>query len=259
LGGVFYAKEKLNTADRLLYGSAFESYVSLTASASIPAVPSATQLSTWAGLPFGTLYRSGTGLQDAYQQTSESYAIFTNNSIEITDGLELTLGVRYTSETKDLTSYHWNPGGTGSAACSGLLTRLAQDMATLPDGDLFPLGARTAALGFGCGTWADPAFDAVTLQQSLDESEVSGTAKIAYRFSDAVMAYGSYARGYKASGFNLDRERLTFGQIDRNTSFPAETVDSYELGAKTTLIENSLFLNAAVFYQVYDNFQLNTF
>jgi outer membrane receptor protein involved in Fe transport len=36
-------------------------------------------------------------------------------------------------------------------------------------------------------------------------------------------------------------------------------VDSYELGLKTQWLDNSLLLNAAVFYQDYTDFQLNTF
>jgi outer membrane receptor protein involved in Fe transport len=36
-------------------------------------------------------------------------------------------------------------------------------------------------------------------------------------------------------------------------------VDSYELGIKTQWLANSLLLNGAVFYQDYENFQLNTF
>jgi outer membrane receptor protein involved in Fe transport len=243
--GAFYANEKLNTKDQLLYGSAFEPYVSLVSTGGA----SATQLATWAGLPFGTLYVPGTGLKDSYQQKSESYALFTNETWEITDGLELTVGARYTAETKDLDSHYSNPGGAGSTACAGLLTNLAS----------IPVPSRAAALGYGCGTWADPAFNNVSTTQSLDESEVTGTVKLAYRFNETVMTYLSYARGYKASGFNLDRERSTFTVIDTNTSFPAEFVDSFELGAKTTLADGAVLLNVAAFQQTFEDFQLNTF
>jgi outer membrane receptor protein involved in Fe transport len=44
-----------------------------------------------------------------------------------------------------------------------------------------------------------------------------------------------------------------------DTSFPAEYVDSYELGAKTTWLAGTLLLNATLFHQTYENFQLNTF
>src|SRR5690606_33267502 len=88
---------------------------------------------------------------------------------------------------------------------------------------------------------------------------------------DDVMGYLSYARGYKAGGFNLDRER--FGnpalapdpanplavRADPDTRFDKELVDSYELGFKTQWANNSVMLNTALFYQEYSDFQLNTF
>lgn len=275
LGGVFYAKEKLNTSDQLLYGSAYEPYASRTLSGGA----ATTRLTEWTGLAAGTVFRPGTGLKDSYQQSAESFAVFTDNSIEITEGLELTLGARYTSETKDLESHYWNPGGTGSDACRRLLQNLGTDFVvgsgSLPAGAtaLIPnvpvgtpeptfstvAGLRAGIRGLGCGTWADPAFDNLNTSESLDESKVTGTAKLAYRFADPIMAYLSYARGYKAGGFNLDRERSTVGVADLDKSFPAELVNSYELGAKMTFGENAVFFNVAAFHQTYDNFQLNTF
>jgi outer membrane receptor protein involved in Fe transport len=44
-----------------------------------------------------------------------------------------------------------------------------------------------------------------------------------------------------------------------DTSFDKELVDSYEVGMKTQWLNNTLLLNATVFYQDYTDFQLNTF
>jgi len=44
-----------------------------------------------------------------------------------------------------------------------------------------------------------------------------------------------------------------------DTRFAPETVDSYELGVKNTLLSRTLLLNATLFYQDYKNFQLNAF
>ena len=44
-----------------------------------------------------------------------------------------------------------------------------------------------------------------------------------------------------------------------DTSFPAEFVDSYELGAKTNWAGGSMVLNATLFHQEYEDFQLNSF
>ncbi|MFN7417264.1 MAG: TonB-dependent receptor domain-containing protein, partial [Alphaproteobacteria bacterium] len=90
--------------------------------------------------------------------------------------------------------------------------------------------------------------------------------KAAYRLNDQVMAYASYARGYKAGGFNLDRiattTQIVAGQATApvlDTRFGRELVDSYEIGFKNTLFDRSLLLNATLFYQDYQDFQLNAF
>jgi iron complex outermembrane recepter protein len=44
-----------------------------------------------------------------------------------------------------------------------------------------------------------------------------------------------------------------------DTAFPRETVDSYEVGVKSTLFNKTLRLNLALFDQKYTDFQLNTF
>jgi outer membrane receptor protein involved in Fe transport len=81
------------------------------------------------------------------------------------------------------------------------------------------------------------------------------------------MTYASAARGYKGGGFNLDRVQSSTGLSSggagitpvNDTSFPGEFVDSYELGAKTTWADGNLLLNATLFHQKYEDFQLNSF
>jgi outer membrane receptor protein involved in Fe transport len=191
-------------------------------------------------------------------------ALFTNNSIRLTDSLELTLGLRYTDESKDLDTQYFNEhGGVGCQALRNNFLALATNPALLP--------ALPTIYGIGCSSFGDPLFNNLATTQSLDEEEWSGTAKLGYRFTADVMSYISFARGYKAGGFNLDRERTNNNlanspidpsgpiAVDSDTRFDKELVDSYELGVKTQWLGNSLLLNGAVFYQDYTDFQLNTF
>lgn len=134
-----------------------------------------------------------------------------------------------------------------------------------------PVGALGATvptvIGFMCLPWANPLFANRNTHQELDEDEWSGTLKAAYRWNDTVMTYLSGARGYKAGGFNLDRVQSSNGTTSgaagivpvTDTSFPGEFVDSYELGAKTTWLDGNLLLNGALFWQDYEDFQLNSF
>ena len=258
LVGLFYADEDLDSRDQLIQGTQFQQYfIGLTGG---PASP-------WSACR-PLLIQPMAATRDVYQQESKNWALFTNNSIRFTDALELTLGLRYTDESKDLDSQYSNEH-TGQG-CSLLRANTAFRAAA---SGLAGAAAQAQALtvyGIGCSvTYADPIFGNVATSQSLDEEEWSGTAKIAYRFNDDVMSYLSYAKGYKAGGFNLYRERngiffLPIGApggptVDTDTHFEKETVDSYELGVKTQWADNSLLVNGALFYQDYSDFQLNTF
>ena len=256
LVGMFYANEDLDSRDQLIQGTQFRQY--FTALTGGPG---------GVGSPIALLpanaYPANGATRDVYEQESKNWAIFTNNSIRITEALELTLGARYTDESKDLDSSYVNEhGGVGCAALRSIPTLVAAAAAG-------NAGAQTI-YGIGCSvTYADPIFNNIAFSQTFDEDEFSGTAKVAYRFTEDVMSYVSYARGYKAGGFNLYRERngILFLQpgtpggpsVDTDTHFEKELVDSYELGVKTQWAGNSLLVNGAVFYQDYQDFQLNTF
>ena len=244
--GGFYAGEELNSNESLLQGTQLEPYLGLLFTGGA----SAMGLSIFTGLPSN--YTPGQGQTDRYHQESNSFALFTNNSFEVTDQLELTLGLRWTSEEKELRSFYRST--YDGRACAASRTRAAFINAAL--GASAPL-----YFGYVCAAFGDPAFTNADTRQTRDESEWSGTAKAQYRINEDAMTYLSYARGYKAGGFNLDRSRFNplVSSLNPDTSFPAEFVDSFELGAKTDWFANSLLLNAAIFHQTFENFQLNTF
>jgi iron complex outermembrane receptor protein len=235
--GGFYSDEKLNTSAFTALGSAYEPYFGLLLSGGA----SAATVSALTGLPFGSNFPAGEGPYDRHDHQSTGYALFTNNTIKITDALNVTVGLRYTADEKDVFSQYRNT--VPAAACAAALV------------NPIPVAARTAI----CAPHTDPAFDNVDTRQSMSEDRLGGTLKVSYRFSPSVMAYGSYASSHKSGGYNLDRSRLGLGVIDPDTSFPAETVEAYEVGLKTNLFDNSLILNGAVFHQTFKDFQLNTY
>ncbi len=274
--GLFYSDEDLTRHDSYRIGAAYEPYLSTAVLGQIasrfPAgvvnmANAATFFSQATGRPFGTSF-AGLGADDDYEQNSKSAAIFTNNTWHATDALDLTLGLRYTREEKTLDSVYRNPNG--SPGCASLLTTPARVGAAL-----LARGVPAAALpalipqviGFGCLPWANVQHNGRDTHQDREEKEWSGTLKAAYRFNEQVMAYASAARGYKAGGFNLDRVQSSNGLSSgtagivpvNDTSFPAEFVDSYELGTKTTWAGGNLLLNATLFHQTYEDFQLNSF
>ena len=72
-----------------------------------------------------------------------------------------------------------------------------------------------------------------------------------YTFSPEVMGYVQFATGYKGGGIN---PHPVF--IQDIVPFKAETLSSYEIGAKTQWFMNRLRLNVAVFVSDYRNLQV---
>ncbi|RZJ41310.1 MAG: TonB-dependent receptor, partial [Brevundimonas sp.] len=201
----------------------------------------------------GQGFTLGQGYADSYEQESTSFAIFTNNTWHVTDQFDLTLGLRYTMDDKSLDAVQDNVGTNGAACTAAQLNAAAI-------GGAIGAGNVGGVLGALCLPFANSAFNNRVIAQDADDSELTGTIKAAYRLNDSVMFYGSYARGYKSFGFNLDRVHRT-GTITPVSSlyFPSEYVDSYEAGVKMTLLDRTLLLNATYFDQTFENFQLNTF
>jgi iron complex outermembrane recepter protein len=263
LVGGFFSSEILTSNTAIYAGSAWDLYISGLASASVGTnPPNFLLIPGFTGQPpNGTFIPGVSGEADFYHQTSKSYAFFTNETYNIAQGLDLTAGLRYTSEKKTAISNYVDPDG--GSACGRLATN--PRIVGPP-----PIGLNPASpeyqflLGYGCATLFNPFFAGHSTNQSLSESNVSGTVKLSYRFSDDLMTYVSWANGYKAGGFNLARTTSATGlegalTPNFDTGFPRETVESYELGVKSMLADKTLRLNASIFDQKYTNFQLNTY
>jgi iron complex outermembrane recepter protein len=99
----------------------------------------------------------------------------------------------------------------------------------------------TAALAGPPGYNQEENFEEPTWRLSVD-----------HRFSDSLMAYASYNRGYKMGHFDL----VSTTGAGKNALEP-EILDAYEIGFKSDLIDSRLRLNGAAFYYDYQEIQLS--
>jgi iron complex outermembrane receptor protein len=77
-----------------------------------------------------------------------------------------------------------------------------------------------------------------------------------YRFTDNVMGYVSYTNGFKSGGFDMRGNQSVFpGTVD---GYEPETVDSYEIGMKTTALDGDLIFNVTAFLADYTDVQITT-
>lgn len=282
LVGGFYANEKLETRDNLRFGTQYGAFAPcrvvnavnpalasplstgclsaggraalLAANGGAGAFGAATPL-IFAGLDNLAQINDLGGTGDVYNQKSENFALFTHNIVHITDKLDLTLGLRYTNETKDFNASF----GNDNVICP-------QNRALL--GSLLGVpslaGLAGGIISLSCQGNSTSELDGVSLADTRDEDQFTGTAILSYKATPDLLFYGSYSRGYKAGGFNLDRSALTtpvafnVNTLDpTNLQFEEETVDAFEIGAKYQT--RQFGVSVAAFRQEFTNFQLNTF
>jgi len=147
-----------------------------------------------------------------------SWALYTQLSYRLLESLRATAGVRYTEDTRSLTSTNRSTLATGQTTC--------------PNPDTLPPECRAEL-------------------PKRDFRYVPFTLGLEYDVTDGVMSYLKWSRGFRAGGYNM---RGTNGQT--LAPFEPEQVDSYELGIKSDLLDRRLRLNAAIFSQVFSDIQV---
>jgi iron complex outermembrane receptor protein len=159
-------------------------------------------------------------------------AAFTEWTFKVTDAFSVSAGLRYTEETKGLQATMFNvaPASAPEPPAPTALCPFAG-----------PPPTQT-----GCLFIATNRF----------ENEFSATTKSAsaqYRFNERVMAYVSWADGFKSGGFNQRYNAAPPGNAP--ISFEPETAESWELGLKLDPTD-TLRVNAALFSSDYDDIQM---
>ena len=144
----------------------------------------------------------------------ESYAAFVHANYQLTESLQLTAGVRYTNESKDVDYFIEDDTGFFVSPTTGVYVS-----------DSY-IGDRSS-------------------------SDVSPKISLNWFASEDIMVYGGYSKAFKSGGYNTDWIASLQG-----FEFDDESVDAYELGIKTTLLDGRLRLNAAAFYSNHSDYQV---
>ncbi|WP_312685229.1 TonB-dependent receptor [Brevundimonas nasdae] len=162
----------------------------------------------------------------------ESYGLFGEAYIKLSDAFRLTAGLRYTDDSKTTTPYP---------------TQLL-------------LGTRDS-LGYGHLTGGSIArgFEALPdIEQNW--SATTGRLVLDWKPSSNLMAYASYARGYKGGGTNPPRADINPAVVQylpQSSTFDPEFVNAFEVGIKTNMLDRRMRLNATAFYYDYKDYQIS--
>ncbi|MEO0982131.1 MAG: TonB-dependent receptor [Pseudomonadota bacterium] len=163
--------------------------------------------------------------------TLESFAIFGEAYIDITDTLTFTGGIRYTDDSKEQ---------------GNIPTYLFFPDALRPD----PI-ALVPVPGADDDAGGDGTFNA-------DFQEVTGRATLDWSpdlaFTEDSLFYASYARGYKGGGINPPQPADNPDAFE--DFFEPEFINAYEIGTKNTFDGGRFQLNATGFIYDYTGYQI---
>ena len=194
-----------------------------------------------------------------YAQDSKSFSVFTHNTFDVTDQLSVTVGLRYSDESKDGS---YSQPSSNYASCNA---QLAGFNTTTPGSYNFASPALTGNLTvLGCFPFLAPVDHPLSAVLPLPRSfsgefkddELIYTGKLGYEVNSDISTYASFTHGYKSGGFNLDSTAAIGGADPR---FASEEVDAYELGMKSKLMDGMVTLNVAAFLEEFTNFQVLEF
>lgn len=149
-----------------------------------------------------------------------NWALFGQATVDVTDWLSLTGGLRYTEEKKGLHALNRDPTMPDQPPSIDLSNSAIFDAWT-------PMGSIAVTLP---ETWLEPA-------------EV-----------DHLMTYFTYSRGFRGGGF----DGTLNPNIAELEPFAPETLDSFEWGAKAIAFEQRATLNVSVFYADYTDIQVSS-
>lgn len=147
---------------------------------------------------------------------SSSWAAFGQGNWDITDALRLTVGARWTEETK---------------------TYLSQNRSTT-----------------GCTIGVSYRDDGVTCFGTFENtfSDPTYLASLDYKFSEGLLFYTKYSRGFRGGGQNT---RASGANPRVYEAFAPETLTEYELGTKMEFLDRRIRFNVAAFYDEYEDIQ----
>jgi iron complex outermembrane receptor protein len=163
---------------------------------------------------FGTTLE---GVGQVSEMKTESYAAFGNVDHDFTDQLRVSLGLRYTHESKDV-DYAAYLTDTDNVLPSDFIDRH----------EIEPIAL----------------FQTIDFHEKKSWDDVSGRLSFDYRFTPDVLGYVSYARGFNSGNYNGG----AFFDQGEATLVDPETLNSYEVGVKSELAGDTVRLNADVYY-----------
>jgi iron complex outermembrane receptor protein len=156
------------------------------------------------------------------QTPAKSKAAFAHTEYHLSDALTFVAGLRFTKDEKEYTYFRSNPDGSIPPACNA--------------GSPFAATQPPNCLLTGL----------YNRSSDFSSNRTDWRAGLNYRWNESLMTYAQVSTGYKGGGPNP--RPFYAHQI---LTFKPETMTTYEVGAKTDLLDGRVRVNGAVFFNKY--------
>ena len=166
---------------------------------------------------------------------TENYAFFGQVDYAISDLISVTVGGRYTHESKDFNG--------GQSDLNGFNYKLFN----------CPVFGEPCTTALGFPETTEPLRYHTATDQHKTFNNFSPKVGVQVYPADDMMVYASYSQGYKTGGWTT---RLS-NPLPMASDFDEEEAKTIELGVKSQLLDNRLQINAAVFTTKFSGIQLN--
>jgi iron complex outermembrane receptor protein len=192
------------------------------------------------GYNVGANINLGCDYYNSFDQIRNSWAVYTDDSYKLADWITLRAGLRYNHDN-----------GAQKNALDQLRGSDQVPIANLGFFSQQPNGSYGPTLALP----GSPGYDASvnqTRSQFVHNTAVTGRAGADFTLTPDSLLYFNYSRGYRSAAFNA---QFLFTPGDLTTVKP-ETLDSYEVGFKTSWLDHRLQVDGAVFHYQYKDQQI---
>jgi iron complex outermembrane receptor protein len=158
---------------------------------------------------------------------TDSIAVYGEGTYDFNEAWSVTAGVRYTDEEKS----------------ADVLNRCYTD-------------ATYTTLAAAC-TATNRTPIAADFEDSERFKNFSPKLSVDWQWDENTLLYALVSRGFKSGGFNIRAQATQFP--NSRLPFEDEQVTSFEIGAKNSFLDDTVFLNLAYFHNDYKDIQLSVF
>ena len=183
-------------------------------------------------------------LNTSYEQDTRSAAIFGHAEWSFADRWRMTVGARYTDESRKWAGCTFSNDDNSLGAFLNYnfgSTLVAGDCGTIDDDPNSP----TYLFNVIGTANVNDAFH--VYREKISTGRVMGKFGLDYQITDDALLYFNFSRGFKSGGFNGASSNTTL----QLKSYGPETLNAYEIGSKLKLLDGTMQLNASTFYYDY--------